>query len=86
MQCCFDFVQLHRLELGTLQLNPFISVRLAQQLFKATNHTWKLYGSDVYIGQQLIVRILEHDTSEEGFNLTHRHDKDFIRVTLNHVR
>jgi hypothetical protein len=23
---------------------------------------------------------LEHDTHREGFNLTHRHDKDFIRV------
>jgi hypothetical protein len=55
-------------------------VRLAQQLFKATNHSSKLYGSDIFIGQQLLVKILEHDTHREGFNLTHRHDKDFIRV------
>ncbi|XP_045034928.1 protocadherin-like wing polarity protein stan isoform X2 [Daphnia magna] len=70
---------LKRLDQGSLNLNPFISVRLAQQLFKATNHSSKLYGSDIFIGQQLLVKILEHDTHREGFNLTHRHDKDFIR-------
>lgn len=73
--------QLLRLDTGTLELNPFISVELAQQLYKATNHSSKLYGSDVYIGQQLIVRILEHETAREGFNLTHRQDKYFIRVS-----
>ncbi len=72
--------QLQRLEQGALELNAFMSVRLAQQLFKATNHSSKLFGSDVLVGQQLLVKILEHDSARQGFNLTHRHDKDFIRV------
>jgi len=74
------FEQLQRLESGALDLSPFISVRLAQQLFRATNHSSKLYGSDVLIGRELLLKILEHDTAREGFNLTHRHDKDFIKV------
>lgn len=74
------FKQLQRLESGALDLSPFISVRLAQQLFRATNHSSKLYGSDVLIGRELLLKILEHDTAREGFNLTHRHDKDFIKV------
>jgi len=73
-------LQLQRLEQGALELNAFMSVRLAQQLFKATNHSSKLFGSDVLVGQQLLVKILEHDSARQGFNLTHRHDKDFIRV------
>ena len=75
-----EMFQLQRLESGALDLSPFISVRLAQQLFRATNHTSKLYGSDVLVGRQLLLKILEHDATREGFNLTHRHDKDFIKV------
>lgn len=73
-------LQLERLEQGVLDLNPFISVRLAQQLQTATNHSSKLYGNDIYIAQQLVSRILEHDSNANGFNLTHRHDKNFIKV------
>ena len=70
------------MEQGVLDLNPFISVRLAQQLQTATNHSSKLYGNDIYIAQQLVNRILEHDSNANGFNLTHRHDKNFIKVLI----
>ena len=61
-------------------MNPFLSVRLAQQLSRATNQSSKLYGSDIYISLQALLKILEYDTTREGFNMTHRQDKDFIRV------
>jgi len=75
-------LQLSQLETGELQMNTFVSVKLAGDVRKATNLTLpRLYGADLLITQQILIRIIQHELHMAGLNLSHSQDKDFIFVS-----
>ena len=76
----FIVIQVDQLQRKKLEMNPFLSVRLAQQLSRTTNNSNKLYGSDIYVSVQAMLKNLDYDSGRERFKMTHRQDKDFIRV------
>ncbi|XP_018329600.1 protocadherin-like wing polarity protein stan [Agrilus planipennis] len=71
--------QLSLIESGDLELNTFVAIKLATDLYKATNMTQILYGADVLITQDLLHELLKRESNLIGLNLTHSQDKDFIK-------
>ena len=53
----------------------------AAMLANATLHTDKYYGSDVKVAYQLTQSLLQHESSQQGFNLTATQDVHFTEVT-----
>lgn len=50
-------------------------------LANATQHTEKYYGSDVKVAYRLLEGLLQHESSQQGFNLTATQDVHFTEVT-----
>uniref|UniRef100_A0A8C1ZEY8 Cadherin EGF LAG seven-pass G-type receptor 1b n=1 Tax=Cyprinus carpio TaxID=7962 RepID=A0A8C1ZEY8_CYPCA len=53
------------------------SKSLAGLLHSATYHTDRLFGNDVRTAYQLLASVLEHESLQQGFELTATHDADF---------
>ncbi|GBP48921.1 Protocadherin-like wing polarity protein stan [Eumeta japonica] len=70
--------QLEKIETGTLTLNTFVGVRLAEELVAACETT-KLYGGDVMTVAKLLHELLQYELKQAGLNLTHSQDKDYVR-------
>lgn len=70
--------QLAQIETNGLLINSYVAVKIAEDLQEATNKTRELYGSDVVVTQRLIRALLRHESNENGLNLTHSQDKDYI--------
>lgn len=70
--------QLAQIEKGELMINTYVAVKMASDLYVATNQTLQLYGADVLITQQLIRELIKYEANEHGLNLTHSQDKDYI--------
>lgn len=56
------------------------SLRLAKALRNATQHTDTPFGNDVRTAYQLLARILQHESSQQGFELAATRDADFHEV------
>lgn len=69
------------IEKGELHLNSFVAIRLAADLYKATNLTQNLYGADVLVTYDLMQELLKHEFQMNGLNLTHSQDKDYVNVS-----
>ncbi|XP_056307479.1 cadherin EGF LAG seven-pass G-type receptor 1 isoform X2 [Danio aesculapii] len=52
---------------------------LAGLLQTATGHTDRLFGNDVRTAYHLLASVLEHESLQQGFDLTATHDTDFNR-------
>lgn len=52
----------------------------AAMLANATSHTKKYYGSDVKVAYRLTQSLLQHESSQQGFNLTATQDVHFTEV------
>ncbi|XP_049833037.1 protocadherin-like wing polarity protein stan isoform X1 [Schistocerca gregaria] len=70
---------LMQLEGGDLSVTTFVAIKVASDLHRATNKTEMLHGADVLISQQLLRELMMHETNENGLNLTHSQDKDYIK-------
>lgn len=53
----------------------------AAMLANATLHTERFYGSDVKVVYRLVRSLLQHESSQQGFNLTATQDVHFTEVT-----
>ncbi|XP_060044769.1 cadherin EGF LAG seven-pass G-type receptor 1 isoform X2 [Erinaceus europaeus] len=53
------------------------TLRLAKALHNATQHTPTLFGNDVRTAYQLLARILQHESRQQGFELAATRDADF---------
>lgn len=69
-----------QLDSKDLSLTPLLSTKLAADLIKALNTSHKLYGNDVWITLRLLTHLILHETKQSGLNLSHRQDKNFIKV------
>lgn len=52
----------------------------AAMLANATLHTEKYYGSDVKVAYRLLQSLLQHESHQQGFNLTATQDVHFTEV------
>lgn len=52
----------------------------AAMLANATLHTHKYYGSDVKVVYRLMQSLLQHESNQQGFNLTATQDVHFTEV------
>uniref|UniRef100_A0A8C1WYJ9 Cadherin EGF LAG seven-pass G-type receptor 1b n=1 Tax=Cyprinus carpio TaxID=7962 RepID=A0A8C1WYJ9_CYPCA len=57
--------------------SPSCVTYLAGLLHSATYHTDRLFGNDVRTAYQLLASVLEHESLQQGFELTATHDADF---------
>ncbi|XP_019507230.1 PREDICTED: cadherin EGF LAG seven-pass G-type receptor 1 [Hipposideros armiger] len=76
-----SFVQLkamnEKLSRNETQLDGDGSLRLAKALRNATQHTGTPFGNDVRTAYQLLARILQHESRQQGFELAATRDADF---------
>ncbi|XP_074182682.1 cadherin EGF LAG seven-pass G-type receptor 1 isoform X1 [Rhinolophus sinicus] len=76
-----SFVQLkamnEKLSRNETQMDGDGSLRLAKALRNATQHTDTPFGNDVRTAYQLLARILQHESSQQGFELAATRDADF---------
>lgn len=56
------------------------SSSLAGALYVSTDHTERLFGNDVRTAYHLLASVLEHESVQQGFELTATHDTDFNKV------
>ncbi|KAL3270161.1 hypothetical protein HHI36_009218 [Cryptolaemus montrouzieri] len=71
--------ELSNLEAGALNMNTFVAIKLAYDLYKATNDTPDLYGADVLVTFDLLEELMTYEFKVFGLNLTHSQDKHYIR-------
>ncbi|KAL8221040.1 UNVERIFIED_CONTAM: hypothetical protein K2H54_057727, partial [Gekko kuhli] len=53
------------------------SVQIARVLQNATNHTSPFYGNDVRTAYQMMIRVLQYESQQRGFDLAAMRDVDF---------
>uniref|UniRef100_T1IKX4 Cadherin EGF LAG seven-pass G-type receptor 1 n=1 Tax=Strigamia maritima TaxID=126957 RepID=T1IKX4_STRMM len=70
---------LDNLENKQLDMNTYLSVKISQDLLASTESTENLHGDDLFVTIRLITMVLTYESSQEGLNLTHMQDKDFIQ-------
>uniref|UniRef100_A0A803TWU3 Cadherin EGF LAG seven-pass G-type receptor 1 n=1 Tax=Anolis carolinensis TaxID=28377 RepID=A0A803TWU3_ANOCA len=56
------------------------SVQIAKVLHSATNHTGSFYGNDVRTAYQMMIRVLQYESQQQGFDLAATRDVDFNEV------
>lgn len=55
---------------------------IAVMLHNATSRTDSFYGNDVKTAFQLLSRVLQYESQQQGFDLAAMRDADFNEVTL----
>ena len=76
----FALLQSERLSRNASALDSEQAKRTAAQLANATAHTTKYYGSDVRVAYLLTQGLLQHESRQQGFNLTATKDVHFTEV------
>nr|XP_012612408.1 cadherin EGF LAG seven-pass G-type receptor 1 isoform X1 [Microcebus murinus] len=66
-----------RLGRNETQVDGAGALRLAKALRNATQQTGTLFGNDVRTGYQLLARLLQHESRQQGFDLAATRDADF---------
>lgn len=61
-------------------LDPGRVQQIAVMLANATLHTEQYYGSDVKVAYRLTQSLLQHESNQQGFNLTATQDVHFTEV------
>ncbi|KAF6117915.1 cadherin EGF LAG seven-pass G-type receptor 1 [Phyllostomus discolor] len=76
-----SFVQLkatnEKLSRNETRLDGAGALRLAKALRNATQHAGGLFGHDVRTAYQLLARVLQHESRQQGFELAATRDADF---------
>ena len=77
------FQDLTQLQNNEIQMNSYLALKTARQLFDLTNSLEELYGADILLISRLLTEILQYENSQEGFNLSHKQERDFIKQIVN---
>ncbi|XP_037535788.1 cadherin EGF LAG seven-pass G-type receptor 2 [Nematolebias whitei] len=64
-------------------LDPGLVQQTAAMLANATSHTEQFYGSDVKVAYRLALSLLQHESNQQGFNLTATQDVHFTENLIN---
>lgn len=78
------YTQYQFLEENKFQMTTNLAMKIASNLRNALNETisspsMQLYGSDMYISFRLLHHLIQHESHQQGLNLTHRQDRLYIR-------
>lgn len=79
-QHCFLFLQSDRYYQNASFPDSGHVQQTAAMLANATLHTVKYYGSDVKVAYRLMQSLLQHESNQQGFNLTATQDVHFTEV------
>ena len=74
---------LTQLQNNEIQMNSYLAVKTAQNLYDLTNSLDELYVADILLISKLLVKILQFEKKQIGFNLSHKQERDFIKQILN---
>lgn len=80
----FPLLQSERFSRNASLLDPGLVQQTAAMLANATSHTEKFYGSDVKVAYRLALSLLQHESNQQGFNLTATQDVHFTEVQQRH--
>ncbi|KAK2121821.1 Cadherin EGF LAG seven-pass G-type receptor 1 [Saguinus oedipus] len=72
--------QNEKLSRNETQVDSAGALRLVRALRNATRHTATLSGTDVRTAYQLLGRVLQHESRQQGFHLAATQDADFHEV------
>lgn len=72
--------QNEKLSRNETRLDGDASLRLARELRNATQHTGQLFGDDLRTAYQLLARVLQHESRQQGFELAATRDAGFHEV------
>lgn len=75
-----SFLQSDRFSHNASLLESGVVQQTASMLANATLHTEKFYGSDVKVAYRLTQSLLQHESNQQGFNLTATQDVHFTEV------
>lgn len=81
LSCVLLGPQAERLLRNESFLDTGQSQQVALQLRNATQHTDGYFGSDIKVAYQLSARLLEHESTQQGFGLAATQDVHFTEVT-----
>lgn len=73
-------IQSEDLHANSSRMDGERSRSLAGALYASTDHTDRLFGNDVRTAYHLLASVLEHESLQQGFELTATHDTDFNKV------
>uniref|UniRef100_A0A803T285 Cadherin EGF LAG seven-pass G-type receptor 1 n=1 Tax=Anolis carolinensis TaxID=28377 RepID=A0A803T285_ANOCA len=73
----FGLLQNEKLLRNETNMDGDKSVQIAKVLHSATNHTGSFYGNDVRTAYQMMIRVLQYESQQQGFDLAATRDVDF---------
>lgn len=82
MLTCFFVLQNDEMNRNESRMDGQKSKDIAFMLHNATRQTESFYGNDVKTAFQLMSRVLQYESKQQGFDLSAMRDADFNEVTL----
>ena len=76
----FGLLQNEKLLRNETSLDGDKSVQIAKVLQNATNHTSSFYGNDLRTAYQMMIRVLQYESQQQGFDLAATRDVEFNEV------
>ena len=76
----FFLFQNEKLSRNETRMDGDRSLRLAKALRNATQRNGTLFGNDVRTAYQLLARILQHESHQQGFDLAATREANFHEV------
>ena len=73
------FQDLAQLQNNEIQMNSYLTLKTARNLFELTGSLTDLYGADLQLISRLLTEILQYETEQTGFNLSHKQEREFVK-------
>lgn len=73
-------IQNEKLHHNETKLDGDKTIRIVRALQNATRHTHSLYGNDVRTAYQIMIRVLQYESQQQGFDLAATRDVEFNEV------
>ena len=74
---------LAQLQTGEITLNSYLALKTANSLNDLSVSLDGLFGADIVLYSKLLIEILEFENGQNGLDLSHRQERDFIRQIVN---
>lgn len=76
----FYLIQNEKLHHNETRLDGDKTIRIVRALQNATKYTHSLYGNDVRTAYQIMIRVLQYESQQQGFDLAATRDVEFNEV------
>lgn len=75
-----SLIQNEKLHHNETKLDGDKTIRIVRVLQNATKYTHSLYGNDVRTAYQMMIRVLQYESQQQGFDLAATRDVEFNEV------